>query len=463
MNATSTRNVAVEAGGAQVVGHVGLHALGAFADRLGVPAALSEAVGWSGPGVPTHDRGRVLVHAMLMLAGGGESCADIGMLATQGRLFGQVASDTTLYRTFTESLTDDTLARARRAIAGIRAEVWRRTTVVGGDSPVILDVDATLVEIHSENKEGAGPHFKSGFGFHPLFCFADATGGVLSGMLRPGNATANDTTDLLAVVDDAIAQLPADVAVGHRPGDDPGLAQRRVVVRSDSAGGTKAFTQGLRARNVGFAVVARRQTAVAAAIRIANDDPARWQPAVNQDGSATEPAGDGRTAAVCEVTDLVDLDGWPEGTRLIIRRQPNHPGAQTTLLPDLDYRFWGHYTDSDANPVDLDQQIRAHAHVEDHIQRLKDSGLERFPFTRWEPNQAWLQTVTWAWNLVTWFQLLCLTGPLAKAKPRRLRWTLWHTPARIITTARRDVVRILNGWPTATQIIAAYRAIAALT
>ncbi|MFH1105458.1 MAG: transposase, partial [Actinomycetota bacterium] len=148
---------------------------------------------------------------------------------------------------------------------------------------------------------------------------------------------------------------------------------------------------------------------------------------------------------------------------LIIRRQPHHPGAQTSLLPDLEYRFWGHYTDQNGDPAELDRQMRAHAHVEDHIQRLKDSGLQRFPFTDWAPNQAWLQTVMWAADLVAWFQLLCLTGPLARAKPRRLRWALWHTPARIVRNARRDIVRILDGWPTAPEIVAAYRAIAALT
>lgn len=105
MSATSTRNVSVEAGGTQVVGHVGLHALGAFADRLGVGESLSEAIGWHGVGTPVHDRGRVLTQAMLMLAGGGESCTDIEALASAGRLFGDVCSDTTLYRTFTQTHT----------------------------------------------------------------------------------------------------------------------------------------------------------------------------------------------------------------------------------------------------------------------------------------------------------------------------------------------------------------------
>ena len=59
MNANSTRNVIVESGGTQVVGHVGLHALGMFRDRLGVGEALSQAVGWAGSEVPGHDRGKV--------------------------------------------------------------------------------------------------------------------------------------------------------------------------------------------------------------------------------------------------------------------------------------------------------------------------------------------------------------------------------------------------------------------
>ena len=354
MNATSTRNVIVESGGAQVVGHVGLHALGMFADRLGVGEALSQAVGWNGPGVPVHDRGKVLTQAMLMLAGGGEACTDIEMLASSERLFTGVCSDTTLYRTFTGTLNPDTVARSRDAMAKVRSEVWSRLGVVTGDGPVMLDLDASLVEIHSDNKQGAAPHFKGGYGFHPLFCFADATGEALAGELRAGNAAANDVADLLRVLDDAVSQLPTGVQAGHHEGDDPALVDRPVVVRSDSAGGTKAFVDGLRARNIGFQVVTRRQTAVSAAIATANEDPDRWETALDQHGELDDTVtSSGLTSSVCEVTDLVDLAGWPEGTRLIIRRQPLHPGARTSLLPDLEYRFWGHYTDQAGDPHNL--------------------------------------------------------------------------------------------------------------
>jgi hypothetical protein len=44
MNATSTRRVKLEAGGAGVVAHFGLHALGRFADRLRLGDSLSARI-----------------------------------------------------------------------------------------------------------------------------------------------------------------------------------------------------------------------------------------------------------------------------------------------------------------------------------------------------------------------------------------------------------------------------------
>ena len=124
---------------------------------------------------------------------------------------------------------------------------------------------------------------------------------------------------------------------------------------------------------------------------------------------------------VADLTKLVDLASWPEGSRLIVRREPLHPGTQKTLLPDLEHRFWGHYTNLEGNPAELDRQMRAHAHVEDHIGHLKDSGLLRFPFSALDANRPWLQVICWAADLVRWFQPLCLAGPLAQALPKKLR------------------------------------------
>jgi Transposase DDE domain group 1 len=455
VNGSSTVPVVVEGGGDQVVAHVGLHALGSFADRLGLGDSLSARIPICGERAPLHDRGKVLVQAMLMLAGGGEACADIEHLRTQPELFGSVASDSTLYRSL-RAIDASTLSGLWEAMAEVRAQVWRRSSATTGTATVVLDIDSSLHQVHSENKAQAAPNYKGGYGFHPIYCFADATGETLAVKLRPGNAGANTIADHVGVLDAAIAQLPEEVAAGHRDGDDPELVARALQVRCDSAGCT-GFVWHCRARNVGFAVVARSNASIHAALsRIAGDDE-RWQPALRQNGD--ERPG----AAVAELTDVVDLSDWPDETRLLVRREPLHPGAQQTLFPSLLFRYWGHYTDAAGDPVALDVDMRAHAHVEDHIRRLKDSGGQRFPFIDFAANQAWLAVVCFADALVRWFQLLCVTGPLAVAEPKTLRWALWHTPARLVHHARRQIVRILDGWPTADELLHAYRRIALIT
>jgi len=456
VNANSTVSVVVEPGGDQVVAHVGLHALGAFADRLGLGYSLSAAMPSSGERLRLHDRGKVLTHAMLMLAGGGEACSDIEHLRAQPALFGPVGSDSTLYRTF-RHIDAGGLEALWQAMAAVRSQVWRRSSATAGTDTVVLDIDASLVEIHSENKAGTAANYKRGFGFHPMFCFADVTGEALAAILRPGNAVANSIADHLEVLDAAVAQLPEEVAVGHLVGDDPALVARAVMVRTDSAGCSKHFVAGCRERNIGFAVVARSNYAIQAAISKVMDDENRWAVAASQEGE--QRLG----SAVAEVTDLVDLSAWPEGTRLIVRREPLHPGAQTSLFPSLEFRYWGHYTDAAGDPVGLDVHMRAHARVEDHIRRLKVSGLERFPFCDLDANRAWMAVVCFGADLVRWFQLLCVSGPLASAEPKALRWSLWHTPARIVRRGRRQIVRILDGWPAADELLSAYRRIALIT
>jgi hypothetical protein len=455
MKATSTARVVVESGGNQVAAHAGLHALGSFGDRLGLGTVISDAITRTTRRSPLHDRGKVVVHLLLLLAGGGESCADIEHLRAQRLLFPDVCSDSTLYRSVRQ-LSPEVLAAVAEAVAQIRATVWQRMPSVWRTEGV-LDFDASLVQIHSENKERTAPTYKGGFGFHPLFCFFDGTGDTLGSMLRPGNAGANKAEDHLLLLDSAIAAMPAVFQSGHHRGDEPHLARRHLTARADSAGCTEDFVGGCRERNVGFSVVARSCRQIHAAISLALDDESRWQPAVRQDGELR--CG----AEVAELTEFCNLSNWPPGTRLIVRREPRHPGAQTSLFPSLEHRFWGFYTDRQGDPVELDRFMRAHAHVEDHIGRLKDSGLERFPFTDFHANSAWLAAVGISADLVRWFQLLCLRGDLRQAEPKALRWRLWHAPARLIRSGRRTILRVLDGWPDADALLGAYKRMALLT
>src|SRR6266508_4280207 len=127
--------------------------------------SLSAGIPITGERLPLHDRGKVLTQAMLMLAGGGEACADIEHLRAQGELFGSVPSDSTLYRTF-RHIDAGTLAGLWEAMAEVRAQVWRRSAATTGTATVVLDIDSSLHQIHSENKQETAANYKGGFGFH---------------------------------------------------------------------------------------------------------------------------------------------------------------------------------------------------------------------------------------------------------------------------------------------------------
>lgn len=456
MQTTSTNRVIVESEGTGVVAHVGLHALGAFSDRLGLSSSLSSRIVPRGERLPVHDRGKVLTHQALVLAGGGESCADIEHLRLQSELFGHVASDSTVFRALHE-LDEATLRELALATAATRSTVWDRLALTTSKDTVLLDIDATLIDVHSENKEHATPTYKKGFGFHPMLCFADATGECLSGTLRPGNATANTVNDHVSVLDAALEQLPAAIAAGHHVGDEPSAKLRSVVVRADSAGCTEGFLAAARARNVGFFVTCRTNVQVVNAVFDAARVPDVWLPAVTPDGELREGA------AVAELTSLIEHHNLPEGTRLIVRREPLHPGAQRSLIPDLDFRYWGFWTDQEGDPRELDATMRAHAHVENHIQRLKESGLSAMPFTNFAANQAWLFVVRLASDLVRWFQLLCCSGRWTSARPKTMRWGFFHAPARLVRRGRQRIVRVIDGWPATEAITAAYQRLNLIT
>ncbi len=455
MKSTSTRRVVVESGGNQVASFAGLHAVGAFADSLGLGRSLSAAIEWKGNGVPVHDRGKVLVHQMLTLAAGGEACTDIEFLKAEDDLFGSVCSDSTLYRTFTESLDPSTMVKVVNAFGDVRKAVWEEVGLDKAKDQVVLDIDATLVDVHSETKEDTAPNYKSGFGFHPMLVSVANTGEVLSSDLRPGNASANNLDDHEALVDLALIQLPEEVSRGHLQGDSI-QPSHEIILRADSAGSSARFAKYLRSRHIGFALSARKNRQVTEAVEVVASLDKPWRPVCGKDGKAKDGS------SVCEATYLVELGDWPPGTRLIIRREPLHRGTQTTLFPDFDYRYVGFYTDRPGEIDELDLFMRGRTSIEDVIGRLKDLGLNRFPFTDWFANSAWMTVVTFAHDLIRWFQMLCLDGKLKTAEPKTLRFQLFSMPAKKIRSGRRIILKLLPCWPAAKDVVRAHRRIALL-
>src|SRR5207245_10962501 len=98
-----------------------------------------------------------------------------------------------------------------------------------------------------------------------------------------------------------------------------------------------------------------------------------------------------------QITAPPEPSSWPEGARVIARREDPHPGAQFAFT-DLDgHRFQCFMTDStDEDIAFLEARHRGHARVEDRIRTAKDTGLSNFPFHDLAANAAWLEMVLMA-------------------------------------------------------------------
>jgi hypothetical protein len=463
MQVTRARpKITVTADGRGVVGHAGTRLLADIADVTGLTSGFSDALKPLRRRDRGHDPGRIAVDVAVMLADGGQAITDLAVLRDQGELFGPVASDATAWRLLS-AVDDAALGRLRQARAAARELAWTQTIETRGGLPsstaagrtvpgIVLDMDASLVICHSD-KEGATATWKKTFGLHPLFCFLDATGEALAGLLREGRAGSNTTADHITVLDAALAQLPD----AHRYGT-------KILIRCDSAGASHGFlahvrslrTQGVRTRfSVGVAITEPVRDAIATADG--------WVDALAADGELRDGA------EVCEITTLLPAAyraGYPDGTRFIARRERPHPGAQLSLF-DLD-AGWRHQVIATDTPIGhgsvqfLEVRHRAHARVEDRIRCGKDSGFGRFPSRHFAINQAWLELALCGIDLLAWTRHLLLDGALAKAEPKKLRYRLLHVPARISRTARQTRLRIPATWPWAAELAAAFTRLATL-
>jgi len=433
--------VEVTSDGAGVVSHAGSALLAQVADKLGLTGALSLRLAGLKQRRRGHDPGRVIRDLAVMLADGGECVSDLGAVRDQQALFGQVASDSTAFRVIDRVASDPGLLEALREAHGrARERFWK---LHGAPESLTIDIDATLITAHSEKEHAAG-NYKGGYGFHPLHAYADQTREALGGLLRPGNAGANTAADHKTVLDLALAQIPAEY-----------IEDIEIVVRADRAGATHELADYCRDARMRFSFGYDLTDTVRQAILETPEH--AWVAALDQDGTERE------NGEVVEITDRLELTGWPEGSRLIVRRERPHPGAQLSFTDHNGYRFQAILTDqSDQHIAMLERRHRQRARVEDRIRDDKDTGLAKFPFKEFALNEVWLQIVMLAHDLIVWTQTLLLDGELAKAEPKRLRYRLLHVAARVAFHGRRGRLRLQHDWPWACELAAAFHKLKAL-
>jgi hypothetical protein len=437
--------ITVSADGKGLVSQAGGLLLAEALQVTGLGQGLSGALTrWRAPRA-VHDPGKIIADLAMALGLGGDCLADVAVLRAQPELAGPVASDPVISRLISALAAD--APRALRAIRKARAAARGRAWALAGErapgadgSLIPVDLDATIVLAHSE-KEKAAPTWKKTFGFHPLAAFADhgaaAGGEPLAIVLRPGNAGSNAAAEHIEVTRLALAQLPR-------------RARRRVLIRTDSGGGTHEFLAWLASPgrrlhySIGMTITGEMQQAI---LQL----PDRiWEPAYDAGGQARPGAW------VAELTGLLGLAGWPEGMRVIVRKERPHPGAQLRFTDIGGHRFTAFATDAWRGQLaDLELRHRRRARCEDRIRNAKDTGLRNLPLHGFNQNQIWCELVAMACELLAWMQMLALDGPARAWEPKRLRLRMFSAAGRLVCSGRRLRLRLAATWPWASQLTTA--------
>ncbi|MCA1695533.1 MAG: IS1380 family transposase, partial [Actinobacteria bacterium] len=440
---------------------------------------------------PLRHRGRALVDITCALAAGATCLSDVAAMTAQEELFGPGggASDSTLLRVldeFADRLGRDGLPgrRLARAMARARAAAWAAVVARHGQLPavqvagrdlvrpvssgpvhpavtaseaaarpvLVIRLDATLIEAASPKAQAAG-HYKGGYGFHPLGSWCTNTGEAMTVMLRPGNAGSFTAADHLAVLDATFGQIPAAWRTDVLVTIDGAGASHEVI--DYLSGLNTAVAHGKRGRRVEYSIgwpVDQRTLAGIEQLRQTD-----WGAALDTDG------GIDPQAQVADLTGILRhgpggdrLTGWPTDLQVIARRTPRPATKPAKLGEHPDYEYGAFVTNTAAGQAQfLDARHRTQAHVEDRMKQFKACGARNLPSIDYGRNAAWLQLAALATSLTAWLRHIGLDGDLAKASTKTLRFRILSAPARLVTHARRRILKIPPGWTWAQNLATA--------
>ncbi|HEX8761544.1 MAG TPA: transposase [Pseudonocardiaceae bacterium] len=340
-------------------------------------------------------------------------------------------------------------------------DLTRPATEPGGRPRPVLVVrlDATLIEAASPKAQAAG-HYKGGFGFHPLTSWATNIEDALAVMQRPGNAGSFTATDHLAVLKAALIQIPAPWRTDVLVSIDGAGASHDVIDYLTSL--NTAAAHGNRGRRVEYTIGwPVDEPTVAGIEQLRHSD---WGAAVHADG-ALDPA-----AQVADLTGIMRhgpgadrLATWPRCMRLIARRTPRPANKPAKIGEHPDWEYGAFVTNTPGGQVQfLDTRHRTQAHVEDRMKQFKACGARNLPSIDYSRNAAWLQLAALATSLTPGCATSNWTATWPKPPPRRCASPILSAPARLVTHARRRILKLPPGWAWSGDLATAWDRLHAL-
>ena len=325
-----------------------------------------------------------------------------------------------------------------RQLDAVIGETIRRVWCLGvgpGSSPMTIDLDSTICEVHGDHKGGAAYGYTRVLGYHPILATRATTGEVLHARLRKGSSQRGAKR----FCEELIARVRRAGASGP------------LVVRADSGFFSYALIDTLVRLKVAFSITVSINAQVRACIEAI--DESAWQPITYPDGGAAD---------VAETTYVTGPRRGRRSLRLVVRRTRLTDRRQQALWPD--WRHHAFVTDIDADVLAADAFHRDHATVELAIRDLKEgAGLEHCPSGKFFANAAWLACAVLAHNLVRWTARLGDLHPEGQLTvARTVRTRVLSLPARLVNRSGHLTLRMPERWPWAALFLDALGRIRAL-
>jgi DDE family transposase len=414
-----------------------------LADKISIPAPKIK----SGSANPSPK----LTTVIAGMCAGADSIDDLDVVRSGGMttLFGGVYAPSTIGTL----LREFTFGHARQLESVLRdhlAALCERVELLpGAEQRVFIDIDSLLRPVYGHAKQGASyGHTKIAGkqilrkGLSPLVTTISTPGAapVIAGMrLRAGKTGSGKGAGRM--VTQAIGTARAAGASGQ------------VLVRGDSAYGTRAVVTACVRHGAQFSLVMTRNPAVERAI--AAIDEAAWTP-VSYPGAVQDPdtgawISDAEVAEIAYTAFASTADRIT--ARLVVRR------VKDARYRDALFPVWRHhpfFTNTELPAAEADITHRQHAIIETVFADLIDGPLAHIPSGRFGANSAWILCAAIAHNL------LRATGVLAgeqhtRARGSTLRRRVVNVPARLTRPQRRPILHLPTHWPWAKQWLALWR------
>lgn len=285
------------------------------------------------------------------------------------------------------------------------------------EKKLLVDLDSTVCTVYGDQEgaaRGYNPVQRGKKSYHPLFGFEKVSGISLFGALRSGNAhTAVGTADYLKTF---FSQYP------HQQYD--------IRLRADSGFYDKAIVALIKANHGEFTIVADmtgplKERVIGRRYHAAND---RY--------------------SFAETT--YQPHGWPEPERYCIIRKKLEPDEtnQATLFTVNAYSYSAIVTNLTMTPANVWKFYNGRAHCERNIRRLKeDYFLGNIPTKHFVANQLYLEILLWAYDLIRWFQRLCLPKSEHSKTLTTLRNELLLMPGSFAQHGSRQILRFPKNAP----------------